>query len=66
MSRKAKPIPSGYDIAAHPDADTFDPVAWFEGTGEDLGLPPEYREQYEKLKAKYRAEREAREKSSRT
>jgi hypothetical protein len=24
----------------------FDPIAWFEGTGEDLGLPPGYLEDY--------------------
>lgn len=40
----AKIIPTGYDIEAHPEADVFDPIAWYEGTGEDLGLPEYYRE----------------------
>lgn len=37
-----KIIPTGYDIEANPHADAFDPVAWYEGTGEDLGLPADY------------------------
>ncbi len=39
-------ISTAYDSEAHPDADVFDPIAWFEGTGDDLGRPPGYLEDF--------------------
>jgi len=49
--RSPKSVPGvispGYNIAADeaegvPNPDLFDPIAWFEGTGVDLGLPDDY------------------------
>ena len=39
-------LSTAYDIGAHPHADGFDPISWFEGTGEDLGVPADYMERY--------------------
>ncbi len=39
-------IPTTYDVAADHGADAFDPIAWFEGTGEDRGLPPGWLDDY--------------------
>lgn len=50
-------IGTAYDVEAHPAAEAFDPIAWFEGTGEDRGLPPEYVANYDKAVADYRAKR---------
>jgi hypothetical protein len=55
-------ISTAYDIEAHPNVDVFDPVAWFEGTGEDLGLPPGYMDQYNRAMAESAARRAAAEK----
>lgn len=56
----AQPLPIGYDIAANPDADDFDPVAWYEGTGEDLGLPVGFLEADRALYQQFLAEAKAR------
>lgn len=50
-----KTIPVSYDIAADPDADQFDPIAWYLGTGEDLGLPEGWLEEYQANLAKAEA-----------
>lgn len=42
---KPKLISTKVDFT-RPDPDAFDPIAWFEGTGEDLGLPEGYVEKY--------------------
>jgi hypothetical protein len=52
-------ISTAYDIKAHPGADVFDPVAWFEGTGEDLGLPPGYLDAYNARRAQALADIQA-------
>ena len=58
---KGKLIPIGYDLDKHPDADEPDPVAWFEGTGEDIGLPDGFLEkhkaEHERLVAAEKARR---------
>lgn len=46
-----KPIDTTYDIEADPTADEFDPIAWFLGTGEDLGVPPDWLAEYRRIQA---------------
>ena len=46
-----KLLDTGVDLD-RPDPDQFDPIAWFEGTGEDLGLPEGYLEEYNAAIAK--------------
>lgn len=46
-------INPGYDVELFPTADEFDPVAWFEGTGEDLGLTDEYKRDYDAALAEH-------------
>ena len=41
--KRARQISAGYDIDKLKNTDEFDPIAWFEGTGEDRGLPDWYR-----------------------
>ena len=48
-------LSTAYDIEAHPYADVFDPIAWYQTTGEDLGLPPGYLERAERAEAEMRA-----------
>lgn len=56
MSDK-KLIPVGYDTDKLPNTDEFDPIAWYEGTGEDLGVPQEYFDRVEAAR-KARPEKE--------
>jgi|PlaIllAssembly_1097288.scaffolds.fasta_scaffold165076_3 hypothetical protein len=50
--KRARQISAGYDIDKLKNTDEFDPIAWFEGTGEDLGLPDAYRRKLDRLKKK--------------
>ena len=51
-----KRLSTAYDIDRFPDSDVFDPIAWFEGTGEDLGLPPGWLDDYNRICDKARAD----------
>jgi hypothetical protein len=43
MAGDPKVLDVAYDLDAHPGADAFDPIEWFEGTGEAVdGLPDWY------------------------
>jgi hypothetical protein len=54
-------ISTSYDIE-EPDPDfEFDPIGWFESTGEDIGLPPGWLDNFNRLLAESKAAREAKE-----